>query len=337
MNRSQQTELKEQTWAEAQKEIRKDGHKAGYGLFEPPTFSDPTAQWRWLAEQSAHAWQSVLSNYNNQWLRQLGQFSTNSLESNRNLNATWQFWMKQWQEFDQPWQQAWALTPWYWGQVTMGNGAKLAEVNKLYQDAYRRTFGRMLKTPQMGFNRELNVKLLNGYDAWVELQQAWADCQALLVKTWAQAGERFRQELLNLSQEGKTIEQMQDWMNLWFEAIDATFVDLYVSEEYMRVQDKLVRAEMNYRIRQRAIVEEFLEMVDLPTRSELDDAYRDLYELGKRVRTLEKALKKYERTAHSPAKLALAQSHRLPSEKAEENTPEVVAEAGADHSVEVSW
>jgi len=47
---------------------------------------------------------------------------------------------------------------------------------------------------------------------------------------------------------------------------------------------------MSYRLREREIVEVWLQMYDLPTRSELDEAHRRIYELRKEVKTLKRAL-----------------------------------------------
>ena len=47
---------------------------------------------------------------------------------------------------------------------------------------------------------------------------------------------------------------------------------------------------MTYRIQQREIAEASLSLYDLPTRSEVDEAHRNIYELRKEVKALKKAL-----------------------------------------------
>ena len=52
----------------------------------------------------------------------------------------------------------------------------------------------------------------------------------------------------------------------------------------------MVNAAMVYRKHERTIVETFLKMTDIPARSELDEAFKAIYELSREVRELRRAL-----------------------------------------------
>jgi hypothetical protein len=64
---------------------------------------------------------------------------------------------------------------------------------------------------------------------------------------------------------------------------------VFRSPEYIRIQGRLVNTATAYRVREREIVDAFLKASHLASRSELDEAYRRIYELRKDVKELKKA------------------------------------------------
>jgi class III poly(R)-hydroxyalkanoic acid synthase PhaE subunit len=191
----------------------------------------------------------------------------------------------------------------------------LDELNRLHWDVYERSFGRITETPLMGFNRELMAKIIHSFDTWVEFRQASTDYHILLAKTWIQAFEQVMTELVAFSENGKQIDSIRELMNLWMDTVDHTFSKLYKAEEYLEVQQKLVSAGMRYRLKEQEITEIILKTFNLPTRSELDDAYRSLYELRKEVKVLKKALKERGDTGQIKAAPAPKKAPRKPAAK----------------------
>jgi polyhydroxyalkanoate synthesis regulator phasin len=63
------------------------------------------------------------------------------------------------------------------------------------------------------------------------------------------------------------------------------------TEEFLNVQNKLTDALMKHKSAQRDALEIVYEAMELPTRSEIDEAYRDIHDLKREVRALRRALK----------------------------------------------
>lgn len=252
-----------------------------------------TRAWQMIAPkvQAGEDWQSVLSDFSNQWFQQLVGGPAGFMTGSKDINELWRFYMEEWQKLGQPWMQSWFQSPWSISQMMTGSGSELAELSRLHWDAYERSFGRMTETPRMGSNREMMATLLNGFDTWVDFRKASADYHMILAKTSALAFEAVMKELVAISERGEKIESVRELMNLWMDTIDQTFTKLYKTEEYLNIQRDLSTAVMKYRMKEQEIVEIFMKTLNLPTRSELDDAYRSLYELRREVKALKKALK----------------------------------------------
>lgn len=286
-----------------------------------------TRAWQMIAPkvQSGEDWQSVLSDFSNQWFQQLVGGPAGLTTASKDLNELWRFYMEEWQKLGQPWMQSWMQSPWGFSQMMTGSGSELAELSRLHWDAYERSFGRMTETPRMGSNREMMATLLNGFDTWVDFRKASADYHMILAKTSAQAFEAVMKELVAISERGEKIESVRELMNLWMDTIDQTFTKLYKTEEYLNIQRDLSTAVMKYRMKEQEIVEIFMKTLNLPTRSELDDAYRSLYELRREVKALKKALK--EKNGTGPAE--------APAEAKKINKPPVKRKQDASEAAKV--
>jgi class III poly(R)-hydroxyalkanoic acid synthase PhaE subunit len=138
-----------------------------------------------------------------------------------------------------------------------------------------------------------------------------------------------------MSEKGEVIDSVQDLMNLWFDTVDETFTHTYVTEEYLEIQKNLAGASMKNKMQQQEILEVFMGMFDLPTRSELDDAYRSMNDLRKEVRMLKKEVKSLK---GAPAPEAAAKStpkkstrstspKKTTAKKTEDAAPEASTEA----------
>lgn len=277
-----------------------------------------TKAWQMIAPkvQAGEDWQSVLSDFSNQWFKQLVGGPAGLATASKDLNEMWRFYMEEWQKLGQPWMQSWIQSPWNLSQMMTGAGSELAELSRLHWDAYERSFGRMTETPRMGSNREMMATLLNSFDTWVDFRKASADYHIILAKTSAQAFEEVMKELVAISERGEKIESVRELMNLWMDTIDQTFTKLYKTEEYLNVQRELSTAVMKYRMKEQEIVEIFMKTLNLPTRSELDDAYRSLYELRREVKALKKALKVKDGTA--PVEVEVKKVNKPPVKRKQE-------------------
>jgi polyhydroxyalkanoate synthesis regulator phasin len=72
---------------------------------------------------------------------------------------------------------------------------------------------------------------------------------------------------------------------------DRTLMQKFNTEEFLNVQNKLTDALMKHKTAQREALSIIYDALEIPTRSEIDEAYRDIHALKREVRALRKALK----------------------------------------------
>ncbi|MCB0209482.1 MAG: hypothetical protein KDJ52_09140 [Anaerolineae bacterium] len=293
-----------------------------------------TQAWQAIAPkvQAGEDWQSVLRDYSNQYFQGMMGTPTGFMSAGKDINELFKFYMQEWQKMGQPWMQSFLQSPTNISHILMGGSSELAQLSKFHWDVYERTFGGMTEVPGMGYNRELNAKLLRGFDSWVEMQKVSAEYHTVLTRTFSNAFESFMGKLVTLSEKGEVIDSIQDLANMYFDTIDETFTKLYVSQDYLDLQNNLAKAGMTNKMRQQEIFEVFQEMLDMPTRSELDDAYRTLNDLRREVKALKRALKAQDQpkaVAASKSTRSTSTRRKTTAKKSNGKTPEETAAEAA--------
>lgn len=94
--------------------------------------------------------------------------------------------------------------------------------------------------------------------------------------------------LADLAKKDKKIHSIREVMQLWFQTADRTLTEKFCTDEFMAIQNEMATAALNYKLRLRDVLAMVYGALDIPTRSEMDDAYRAIHDLKKEVRDLKK-------------------------------------------------
>jgi class III poly(R)-hydroxyalkanoic acid synthase PhaE subunit len=243
---------------------------------------------------SGEDWQTMFANYSTQLREQLMPSPDGMARTVGDMAELWRLYMEEWKKLSQPWVESWRRASWHFGQAATGDGSALIKLTNLYWDAYERTFGRLMESPSLGHTRELNEQLLKGFDSWLDFRRASFEYQVVMSETWCRSFERFIGKMVSLAEAGKPVEDLRQLLFLWLDVVDENFLAVFRSDEYIQMQGQLMNAANTYRIHERDIVEAFLKISHLPSRSELDEAYRRIYELRKEVKELKSAFRQIQ-------------------------------------------
>lgn len=151
--------------------------------------------------------------------------------------------------------------------------------------------------PRFGVSREKNAKMLRLFDATVDLRKSSFKFHSAFAQGLAKAVEATVEQLGELAQKGEKITSVRDLMRLWYKTADGSLMHTFNSPEFIDIQNEFTTAGLTLKIRQREVLEDMLRALDMPTRSELDDAYKVIHELKKEIRAIKKAHSEGEREA----------------------------------------
>jgi class III poly(R)-hydroxyalkanoic acid synthase PhaE subunit len=248
--------------------------------------------WNDLAPQieAGEDWQHSLHKYIEQLRGQFLQSQAGMTQAAEEMTDLWSVYVEEMQQMGAVWLEPLKHSPWALGHAASGRGSDLVDLTNLYWEAFERTFGALLQSPSLGYTRELNEKITAGFDTWLHFRRASADYQAKLADAWTDAFDVLIHEMADRAEQGEMIGSVRDLLLLWGQVADRVFIDTFRTDEFIQIQGQFLQAAMTYRIQQREIAEASLSLYDLPTRSEVDEAHRNIYELRKEVKALKKAL-----------------------------------------------
>lgn len=238
--------------------------------------------------QDGGDWNAALQAQMQRVRETLLQNSADIVGAGGNMAELWQTYMQQWQNFSMPWMNAMQNAMPMMGPTMAGDTNALTQMTALYWDAFQHTFGQMLQAPGIGYTREFDEKQRAAFAAWLDYQQASYEYQVVLADTWVKAFEQLMQQVLTMQQSGEEIEGLRAFIMRWSNTADEIFKDIFRSDAYVEVQSRLVNALMEFRLKQRMVNEELLDIMDMPTRSEIDEAHRRIYELRREVKALKR-------------------------------------------------
>ena len=131
---------------------------------------------------------------------------------------------------------------------------------------------------------------------WARDLAAW---QLLMQGAWSEATKRFLREVN--AADGTPISSWRELTDLWVDIANATLIETHRTPEFLEAQRRLTRSSTDCRLQEREIAEAYCEIHHIPTRTEVDELQRSVYELRRDLRSLQRALHKSEASTPSKA------------------------------------
>jgi class III poly(R)-hydroxyalkanoic acid synthase PhaE subunit len=265
--------------------------------------------------ESGENWQQFLTNYNEQVRKQLNEFSSSTLKVSQDATELWQLYLNQTQKFGQLWAKSLGASIAPFNQASLSGGTQpWIELSNLYWNLlYEESFGSLMQSPLLGPAREFNGKLLRSYDAWINLYRASIDYQVVLANVQVQSFEELMRELISLAEKGEPVKDWRKFQQLWGQVADGVFEKAFCQEENLKVRGRFVNSLNAYRMHQRRLMEVWMQAMDIPLRSEVDEVHKTIYELRKEVKSLKKTLARYEAQAQIQSILPIQPQVSMPT------------------------
>ncbi len=281
--------------------------------------------------EAGENWQQSLNKYTDQMRKQLDDFFTGTLKVSQDAGQLWQLYLQETQKLNQLWSSALTSTLSPMSKTVTGGSESWIELNNLYWNLlYEETFGSLMQSPILGPTRELNGKMLRAFDAWTNLYRATTDFQVVLANIQVRSFEALMRELVSMAEKGEKVEDWRQFQQIWGRVADEVFAEAFCSEDNLRVRGKFLNALNTYRLYQNELMDLWMKMMNIPSRSEVDEMHKNVYELRKEVKTLKKALAKYEaldsKVSKSPIKGAV-ETQKSGISEAEESKNSAVQES----------
>ena len=162
---------------------------------------------------------------------------------------------------------------------------------RAWTDIYQKEFQQFFQIPQLGLMRTYQEKINKLADKYNLYQSTLSEFISLLGMPFNRSMQVMQEKLGQMAENGELTDDTKVYYNMWVKVLEGHFMTLFQTPEYVDTLSRTVNALADYSEARNAVFEDMFHQVPVATRSDMDDMARELYEVKKRLRKLEKAKK----------------------------------------------
>ena len=162
------------------------------------------------------------------------------------------------------------------------------EAFKAWTEIYEREFKQYFYIPQLGLTRFYQERFNEALDKHNCFQSQFAEFMSLIFLPFEKTFKVMQQQLSDMAREGKLPDNSNDYYKLFIKILEGHYMSLFKSREYVESMGKTLAALEEYVAARNSIRQTVLKSMSVPQQNELDDLYKEIYQLKKKIKTLEK-------------------------------------------------
>jgi class III poly(R)-hydroxyalkanoic acid synthase PhaE subunit len=161
---------------------------------------------------------------------------------------------------------------------------------KVWSQLYEQEFRKFFKIPQLGLTRFYQEKMIRWMDKFNSYQATVTEFSRLLSLPMEKSFQVLQEKLTELANEGDLPEDSKKYYQMWIKILESHYMTLFQSPEYIRTLNKTLDTMSEFSKAKKEILQDFLNMLPVPTHKEMDELYKEIYLLKKRITELEKKI-----------------------------------------------
>jgi polyhydroxyalkanoate synthase subunit PhaE len=183
------------------------------------------------------------------------------------------------------------------GATATGEPENMAELvkqmTKSFYDAQGEDFRKILNVPQLGLNRYYQERQNKAIEKASDFQSALTEFLQLLMIPLEKAHYGVQEEIAKMEKEGKAaIKDSRALYQLWIQKLEDHYMALLRSDDYMNTLTETLNRLHDFRAARAEFFMDLLQNLPIPTNRDMDELYKDLHILKKRVKELERKVKR---------------------------------------------
>lgn len=155
----------------------------------------------------------------------------------------------------------------------------------LYETELRKFFN----IPQLGLTRFYQEKMIRSVDKFNIFQSCLTEFLRLLSLPMEKSFRILQEKLTGLADEGNLPEDSKVYYQMWIKILEGHYMTLFQSSEYIDSLNKTLQSMSEFSEAKKELLQDtLLYMLPVPTQKEMDELYKEIYLLKKRIKELEK-------------------------------------------------
>ena len=151
-----------------------------------------------------------------------------------------------------------------------------------------------LKLPTIGPMYAFSKDFSSYFNDFVSLGKVMAELKTDMDSYWSLMSAAYTRAMKEMMERAPkqlaTKEDFENYRRVAIEAFEDAFTELFTSPQFSEVYGKLFGSQLNVSRATQSIVEKNFKMLNIPTRSEVDEMLKDIVELRRTVRDLKRSI-----------------------------------------------
>jgi len=164
------------------------------------------------------------------------------------------------------------------------------EVFRALTDVYEKELRQYLKIPPLGLTRFYQERFNEMLDKHNLFETTLAEFLSILYLPMEKSFKVLQVKLQQMAEEGNLPSQTKESYGMWLKILEGHYMTLFKSADYTEALHRTLKHLENFMIVKNEAMHDFLQMLPVVTNKDIDDLYKEFYQLKKRVNKLEKML-----------------------------------------------
>jgi class III poly(R)-hydroxyalkanoic acid synthase PhaE subunit len=159
-----------------------------------------------------------------------------------------------------------------------------------WTDVYQKEFRQFLNIPQLGLAKFYQEKINQALDKHNLFQAAMVEFLHLLSIPVDKSFRMMQEKLADLTQAGQLPGDLKPYYQMWIKILEGHYMSLFQSDQYTETMARTINAFNEFLAARNQVLEDALKLLPVCTHRDMDELSREIYQLKKRIRILEKKL-----------------------------------------------
>jgi polyhydroxyalkanoate synthase subunit PhaE len=153
---------------------------------------------------------------------------------------------------------------------------------------YEQEIQRYFNIPQIGLNRFYQERFNKAIDKYNIFATSLTEFLQILQMPFEKATTAMHEKIEELTKGGALPEDSREYYRMWVKMLEGHFMTLFKSSHYIEALGSTIAAYDDYLGARNGIIQDMLQSFPIPTNKEMNDLYKEVYLLKKKVRELER-------------------------------------------------
>jgi class III poly(R)-hydroxyalkanoic acid synthase PhaE subunit len=163
-----------------------------------------------------------------------------------------------------------------------------------FRELYRSELQKYLKIPKIGLPREFHERLSELADKSNIFSSYLLELIYQFTTPFEKTNRAMQTKIKGMLEGGEVVEDTRQVYNEWIKVLEGHFMELLKSREYTDVLNNTITSLAAYKGVKNEVTDVFLKEMQIPTGREMDEVYKDIYQMKRKIRELSRQVEKLQ-------------------------------------------